>query len=108
MGYAVAYIPPIIFPPTAMNTSSPFTRTLRLAGVAMLLASGLAACNTGDNAGATNVERGSDKISDPGARHPSGGVDSARIMHDTATSVQERQYRNARNSRDRNNDGKAD
>ncbi|AYA38408.1 hypothetical protein D3Y59_15950 [Hymenobacter oligotrophus] len=92
-----------------MNTSLNLLRPFRYLGAALLLAVGLAACSTGTESGDTNVERSDEKISlDPGARHPSGGVDSARIQRDTTTSLRERQYQQARQSKDRNNDGRAD
>ncbi|KUG06433.1 hypothetical protein [Solirubrum puertoriconensis] len=92
-----------------MNTSSNLLRPFSYLGAALLLAAGLTACSTGTESGDTNVERGHEKIAlDPGARHPSGGVDSTRMQRDTATSFRERQYQNARNRKDRNNDGIAD
>ncbi|OON68113.1 hypothetical protein [Hymenobacter sp. CRA2] len=92
-----------------MNTSLHLLRTLRYAGAAALLAAGLTACNTGTETGDTNVERGTDKIAlDPGAHHPTGGVDSARIQQDTAVSKQERMYEGGSERKDRDNDGKAD
>ncbi|WP_400193437.1 hypothetical protein [Hymenobacter sp. B81] len=91
-----------------MNTSSSLLRPFRLWGAALLLAAALPACNTGTESGATNVERGPDKNTDPGARTAAGGVDSARVRRDTATSQQVRQYEQASESKDRNNDGIAD
>ncbi|UYZ58862.1 hypothetical protein [Hymenobacter latericus] len=92
-----------------MNTSSNLLRPFRYLGAALLLAAGLAACSTGTESGDTNVERGHEKEAlDPGAGHPSGGVDSARLQRDTATSLRERQYQQARQAKDRNNDGRAD
>lgn len=89
-----------------MNTSFHPLRTL---GAALLLAAGLSACSTGTESGDTNVERGHEKAPlDPGAEHPTGGIDSARVQRDTATSAQERIYDNSRNRKDRDNDGKAD
>ena len=89
-----------------MNTSFHPLRTL---GAALLLAAGLSACSTGTESGDTNVERGtSKKALDPGAGHPTGGIDSNRVQRDTATSAQERIYDGARHRKDRDNDGKAD
>jgi hypothetical protein len=92
-----------------MNTSFSSLRPLRYLGAALLLSAALSACNTGTESGDTNVERGDDKIAlDPGARHPTGGVDSSRMQRDTAVSQQERIYEGGSERKDRNNDGKAD
>ncbi|MCC3157782.1 hypothetical protein LJ737_11080 [Hymenobacter sp. 15J16-1T3B] len=89
-----------------MNT---FLHPLRTLGAALLLAAGLSACSTGTDSGDTNVERGTEKKAlDPGAEHPTGGIDSARVQRDTAVSAQERLYDNARDRKDHDNDGKAD
>lgn len=93
-----------------MNTSLHPLRRLRYLGAVLLLSGSLAACNssTGNEPGDVNVERDDNKQSDPGNLHPTGGVDSARILSDTVTTKQERQYDNARDNRDRDRDGKAD
>ncbi|KAA9338705.1 hypothetical protein F0P96_07745 [Hymenobacter busanensis] len=92
-----------------MNTTSHLLRPLRLFGAALLISAALPACSTGGDKGDTNVERGYEKApTDPGAQTASGGVDSARIMRDTAVSKQERQYEHARRAKDLNNDGVED
>ncbi|GAA4377384.1 hypothetical protein [Hymenobacter koreensis] len=89
-----------------MNTTSNLLRPLRLLGAALLLSAAVTACDTGDHSGATNVERGDDKINiDPGARTADGGVDSTRIQRNQTESKQEQQYERASQAKDLNNDG---
>ena len=85
-------------------------RLLSLA-LALLLAGSLAACNTGTDTGATNVERGDDKSLDPADMRPNNaGADSATagLTPDSSRTSIRDQYENAANAQDRNRDGLAD
>ncbi|UYZ62849.1 hypothetical protein [Hymenobacter weizhouensis] len=91
-----------------MKTFSVFRPAL---AAALLLTSSLVACNTGTEAGDTNVERGAVKTKDPSASQ------SSTVTGDSATSGTARQnpgpsnrkvYEDAADRKDRNNDGLAD
>ncbi len=84
---------------------------LRPLAAVLLLTGSLTACNTGNEDGATNVERGSNKELDPMARRPDNmGDDSAAagLKPDTSRVTLEQQYKNAADKPDRNRDGLAD
>ncbi|RFP67036.1 hypothetical protein D0N36_00695 [Hymenobacter lapidiphilus] len=84
---------------------------LRPLAAILLLTGSLAACNTGSEDGATNVEIGSDKKMDPEARRPNNqGDDSAAsgMRPDTNRTTIRDQYENAADTPDRNRDGLAD
>lgn len=84
---------------------------LRPLAAILLLSGSLAACSTGSEEGATNVEIGRDKKMDPEALRPNNqGADSAASgMQPNAnrTTVRD-QYEKAANTPDRNRDGLAD
>lgn len=91
-----------------MKTFSVFRPALL---AAFCLSASLMSCNTGTEAGDTNVESGAVKTKDPGAAQPS------TVADDSITSGTSRQnpgpsnrqiYEDAANRKDRNNDGIAD
>lgn len=84
-----------------------------LAAAALLLTAPLTACNTGTEAGDTNVERGSQKDKDPAAALTQGQVNgdstTAGIKTENENAPTGREvYEDAANRKDRNNDGIAD
>ncbi|GAB3233766.1 hypothetical protein GCM10027346_22120 [Hymenobacter seoulensis] len=86
---------------------------LRAVAVAAVLVGSLTACDTGEKAGATNVERGDYKSKDPAANMPNNttGGDSATsgLNRSTDNSPTGREvYEDAANRKDKNNDGIAD
>ncbi|MBT9394724.1 hypothetical protein KLP40_16260 [Hymenobacter sp. NST-14] len=84
---------------------------LRFSLAALLLTGLLAACNTGTDTGATNVERGADKSLDPAALRPSNpGADSATagLQADSNRTTGRQQYEKSGSAKDRNHDGIAD
>lgn len=86
---------------------------LRIIAATALLAGPLTACNTGNEAGDTNVERGSAKDLGMDTNMPGQnlGADSATsgLSADTAKTPTGRQvYEQGADRKDRNNDGLAD
>jgi len=87
------------------------TRTYRLLGLLATLALPLAACNSGNKAGDTNVELGSNKKMEPNAPPANVGADSAAagLARDTTHRPTGKQlYKAADRAVDRNHDGIAD
>lgn len=87
------------------------TRTYRLLGLLATLALPLAACNSGNKAGDTNVELGSTKKMTPNTTpaHANGDSLAAGIPRDTAHRPTGKQIFNSTNRAiDRNHDGIAD
>lgn len=90
-----------------------YSSTPRLMIAAALLATAsLTACNTGNDAGDTNVERGSQKNRDSDQLNTAtSSSDSATsgLQRDTSHAPSNRQvYEGAADRKDRNNDGLAD
>ncbi|MCR5887543.1 hypothetical protein LRS06_07080 [Hymenobacter sp. J193] len=85
-------------------------RFFRSALFAFTLTAALAACNTGNDAGETNVERDAHKDTDPAALSPNNSDSAAAGMQaDTARQPTGRDlYEQAGENKDRNNDGIAD
>ncbi|UOQ78537.1 hypothetical protein MUN84_08285 [Hymenobacter sp. 5516J-16] len=86
---------------------------LRAMAAAVLLTTSLTACNTGDKAGDTNVERSEAKdpgmdtnmpSQNPGADSATSGTDRNTKKTPTGREV----YEDGANRKDRNNDGLAD
>lgn len=89
------------------------TRTYRLLGLLATLALPLAACNSGNKAGDTNVELGSTKKmtsnQEPSNGNANGDSLAAGIARDTARRPSGKEvYKAADRATDRNHDGIAD
>jgi len=87
------------------------TRTYRLLGLLAVLALPLAACNSGNKPGDTNVELGSNKKIEPNAPPADLSADSAAagLARDTSSRPTGKQiYNKADRAIDRNHDGIAD
>lgn len=85
---------------------------LRFITAAVLLAGPLTACNTGNEAGDTNVERGSAKdlgVEPTSPQNASADSATSGLSADTAKTPTGRQvYEEGASRKDRNNDGLAD
>ncbi|WP_139925631.1 hypothetical protein [Hymenobacter sp. DG01] len=86
---------------------------LRLIAATALLAGPLTACNTGNEAGDTNVERGAAKDlgmdTNMPSQNPSADSATSGMNRDTMKTPTGRQvYEGAADRKDRNNDGLAD
>lgn len=83
-----------------------------LLATALLATTALTACNTGNDSGATNVERGSEKNRDADQLNTAtASADSATsgLSPDTSTAPSTREvYEGAADREDRNNDGMTD
>jgi len=86
-------------------------RTFRLLALAAAFPLALSACNSGGDAGDTNVEKGSAKKMEENAPEPAANADSlaAGIARDTTHRPTGKElFDNAAKSRDRDHDGLAD
>ena len=89
-----------------------YSSTPRLLLAALLTTASLSACNTGNDSGATNVERGSEKNKDSNqqkmATSSSDSATSGLQRNTTQTPTTRQVYEEAADRKDRNNDGIAD